>query len=159
MDLKYFWEQEFPAQQLITVEHTYRSGAGSGFPENLEKTYCFDDAFEKALENKKRSLKAQFKKDEALRKEYGTEDNYVKVYLHFHTRLVSYILKTGANWSGPIKKFNMTLDKESPENLVATCWRGFKKASPSKLEYTATHFLPTENIQILFVTQRGWQPL
>ena len=58
---------------------------------------------------------------------------------------IDYILRTGANWSGPIKDFRLIVDKGNPNNLVTFCGDGVKKVSPTQFELRKTNFTPQGN--------------
>jgi hypothetical protein len=64
---------------------------------------------------------------------------------------LSYALKSGANWKGPIKNFRMVVDKGKPGNLVSLCISGVKKISPTQFEIVRTNFEPTGDVDVLFV--------
>jgi hypothetical protein len=66
-------------------------------------------------------------------------------------RRINYILSTGANWSGPIKNFKLTIDPGAADRLVSLCTGGLKASSPNGLEFTATDFKPSADLKILFV--------
>ena len=63
-----------------------------------------------------------------------------------------YVLKTGANWAGPIRSFKLTLDPGGSDRLVSFC-QGRLKASPggSTPEYTASDFKPDADLKILVI--------
>ena len=46
-------------------------------------------------------------------------------------RRINYILSTGANWSGPIKNFKLTIDPGAADRLVSFCTGGLKATSPN----------------------------
>ena len=56
---------------------------------------------------------------------------------------LSYTLKTGANWSGPIGDFRLVVDKGSPRNVVSFCGTAVKKISPTRFEMRKYHLCPT----------------
>lgn len=72
------------------------------------------------------------------------------LYLYSETWL-SYILKSGANWRGPIKDFHLIIDKGSADRVVSTCVDGLKKIGPTLYEVHKINFEPQENIDILLV--------
>ncbi len=111
----YFWEQVFPAGRELAVEHRYKPSVGgssgtalgdkgaqheSWYPDYLRK-YCIDQAFLGAIERAKKAAKSDFPPLQELR--------------------ISYILKTGGNWAGPIGTFRLVVDKGSADNLVSFC--------------------------------------
>src|SRR5213075_3466529 len=40
----------------------------------------------------------------------------------YYEEWISYIWSTGANWSGPIGKFHLTIDKGDSKDLISFCW-------------------------------------
>ncbi|GGF60420.1 hypothetical protein GCM10007301_20180 [Azorhizobium oxalatiphilum] len=145
----YYWTQTFPTGRDIVVEHRYKPSVGGsagtlvGYKspdmsmiENeqrqMAQTYCIDKTFLSAVD---RATKAQ--KD-------GSGPPFSDLRVH-------YILKTGANWSGPIGDFKLTVDKGKPENLVSFCGKDVKKISPTQFQMTAKDFWPTQDLGILIL--------
>ena len=64
---------------------------------------------------------------------------------------ISYVLKTGANWAGPIKAFRLVVDKGNAERLVSFCAPNIKTLSPTQSESTAKDFTPDKDLRILIV--------
>ncbi|MES1202767.1 MAG: DUF4424 domain-containing protein [Pseudomonadota bacterium] len=135
----YYRQQTFPPKKDVVVEHTYRPVVGGtvqpllSSPEvwkaeqrRYKKTYCVDDAFEKA----------GAKLDPASTQE----------------RWISYILKTGANWAGPIGQFTLTVDKGAVQNLVSFCGDDVKKISPTQFQMRAKNYKPRRNLNVLILT-------
>jgi hypothetical protein len=98
------------------------------------RTYCLDDGF----------IQSARRIEKMLPKE-GT----------LIEQRISYILKTAANWSGPIKAFHLVVDKQYPDNLVSFCGQGVRKTGPPTFEMTKTNFTPTEDLSILILTTHG----
>lgn len=65
---------------------------------------------------------------------------------------IGYVLKSGANWAGPIKDFRLVVDKGEPGNLVSFCMDGVKKVSPTQFEVRKRDFEPERDLDILLVT-------
>jgi hypothetical protein len=140
----YSWEATFPAGETVRVEHSYTPSVGGtvavaflsppyeGYDpaaEYLQK-YCTDEGFINAVR------KTLPDADEP----YGAP---------FTESWLSYIWSTGANWSGPIKRFHLTIDKGRPENFVSFCWDGeVTKTSPTTFEMEATDFYPPWNREL-----------
>ncbi len=137
-------EQVFPAHKTISVVHSYRplaggsvGGALSVLGENkdlakeYDEKYCTDKSFISG-----------FQKAEAAA--IAKEQYYSETWL-------GYVLKSGANWQGPIKNFHLTIDKGSPKNLVSFCMDGVTKTSPTKFEVFKKDFEPTKDLDILIV--------
>jgi hypothetical protein len=72
--------------------------------------------------------------------------------LYFENR-IQYILRTGANWAGPISDFTLQIDKGSADNLVSFCAEGVKKTGPTTFEVKATDFWPERDLDILFIVK------
>ncbi|WP_052120648.1 DUF4424 domain-containing protein [Inquilinus limosus] len=147
----YHFEQTFPAGREVVIEHRYTpatgsgvgtslaypdSGPDSGYAEAVRK-YCVDKGFLAAIERARVAAKAEF--------------------APFGDQRVSYILKTGANWAGPIKDFRLVVDKGDPRNLVSFCGDGLKKISPTQFEMRKTDFTPAADLDVLILTPMGNQ--
>lgn len=145
----YYWNQDFPAGRDMVVEHSYRPGVGSSVGTLIGMTIT-DNEFAATAQ---RQQMEQFCVDQALvaavtraakaRKDVGS--------VPFSDARIHYILKTGANWSGPIGAFKLTVDKGAPENLVSFCGTGVKKISPTRFEMTAKDFVPTHDLGVLIL--------
>jgi Domain of unknown function (DUF4424) len=148
-------KQIFPAGKTISVEHEYMPVGGGSvggaliaeYRKNPEtrfseyaKQYCIDKAFlagfDKAYAAKHKGYKAK-----------GGDYGGIPHMEHW----LSYILKSGANWRGPIEDFRLVIDKEKPENLLSFCGQNVKKISPTRFEMRKTNFEPTANLDILIV--------
>lgn len=155
--------QLFPAGKTVTVEHRYKplpGGSVGGMlgyiaaPDNRDDDirkwaneykaqYCIDDAFISGFRKKMAAKRKQGERD-------GTEMGmfYVEHWL-------DYVLKSGANWRGPIKDFRMVIDKGNADNLISLCATGVKKISPTQFEIRKANFEPTKDVEILIVE---WPP-
>jgi hypothetical protein len=148
-------KQVFPAGKTISVEHSYQPITGGTIAGMLEKStrkksdfkeystnFCIDNAFIKAFDKKRYN---------GIENENGVEtgSQYVESWL-------DYVLKSGANWQGPIKDFRLVIDKGKPGNLISLCMDGIKKISPTQFEVRKTNFEPQKDISIVVVR---WAPL
>ena len=52
-------------------------------------------------------------------------------------RRVSYVLKTGANWAGPIKQFRLSIDPGGKDRLVSFCAGKLKPSAKEALDEAA----------------------
>ena len=144
----YYWEQTFPAKAETMIEHRYRPSVGAsvqtslGSPdeakepwyEEYKDKYCFNADFLAAIERARKAANSKF----------GAP---------FAEERIDYILKTGANWSGPIKEFRLVIDKGAAENLISFCGDDVKKISETKLEMKKTDYMPDGNLSILILTK------
>jgi hypothetical protein len=99
--------------------------------------YCVDDSFLKGFDKR---YYVEKKKAKARGDDYGVA--YTEHWL-------DYVLKSGANWKGPIKDFRLVVDKEKPDNLLSLCMTGVKKISPTRFEVRKSNFEPASDIRIL----------
>lgn len=145
----YTWEGDFPAGELVTVEHKYKPSVGGtvgvtflgeayeGYDPATEyrTKYCTDDGFVAAVR------KTLTNPDEA----YSAP---------FTESWISYILTTGGNWSGgAIGKFRLVVDKGSADNLVSFCGDDIKKIGPTTFEMVKTDFWPERELDILILNR------
>jgi hypothetical protein len=152
----YTWEAEFKAGETAEVVHTYRPSVGGtvavtflappyeGEDRGAEyrKKFCTDDSFVNAV---RRTLP-------------NPDEPYGAPYTE---SWISYIWSTGNNWSGPIKKFRLTIDKGLPGNLVSFCWDGkVTKTSPTTFEMEAEDWYPPWNreLEILILNKQDPAP-
>lgn len=141
-------QQTFPPGQKIQVEHHYRPSVGTSSDtvlrsalrgskalapeiERYRKQYCITDAFLAELDKRAGNGKAN---------KSGIGE-----------RRISYVLKTGANWAGPIRSFKLTVDPGGRDRLVSFCAGGLKPTPSNAMEFTAENFKPDDNLKILIV--------
>jgi Domain of unknown function (DUF4424)/YARHG domain len=132
----FYWQQRFPSGRETVIEHHYKPSVGG--------TVGVDS-----------SIMAQSLKDEDHRK-YCADADFIRELAkdkrnNFGERRIDYILKTGANWSGPIREFSLVVDKGAPDSLVSFCGQGVKQVGPTQFEMRKVDFTPTENIAVLFL--------
>ncbi|HVY52724.1 MAG TPA: DUF4424 family protein [Devosia sp.] len=146
----YTWEADFPAGKTVKVTHSYSPSVGGTVattflappadaadedrPKLYRQKYCTDDNLIKTL---KKSLR-------------DPADPYSAPYVE---EWISYVWSTGANWSGPIGKFHLTVDKGDPKNLVSFCWDGkVQKTGPTRFEMSAEDWFPPQHeLEILLL--------
>ena len=145
----YYWNQVFPAGKEVVIEHRYRPSVGGtafgtyyhpGPPRSPEEaegmrrmvaSYCIDDAFKAAVARAPKLAWAD-----------GTP---------FSERRISYILRTGSNWSGGIGDFTLTVDKGAPENLVSFCGANVRKTGPTTFQIKAKDYRPDRDLDVLIL--------
>lgn len=142
-------QQTFPPGKPVLVEHRYRTSLGMSF----------DTVLRKGL----RQNKAMDKEVDRYRKQYCITDAFLADLDKMSSSVVdantaklrewriSYVLKTGANWAGPIKSFKLVVDKGNAGRLVSFCAPNIKTLSPTQTEATATDFTPDKDLRILLV--------
>ncbi|MGI2035160.1 DUF4424 domain-containing protein [Rhizobium panacihumi] len=141
----YWWKTTFPAGEKVKVAHRYTPSVGGtvamsfiegGKPaysyEDYAKRYCIDGDF----------MKTAAKLEAAAARSAGP---------HYTEQWLSYILTTGGNWAGPIKRFRLTIDKGNPKDFVSFCGKGVKKVGPTKFVMEAEDFTPEREMDVLFL--------
>ncbi len=139
--------QAFPAGKTIEVTHRYvpfaGGSVGGGFDGRArrrdefgwrQRKFCPDAGFLSA-----------FDRQYAIRRARAPDQMYyTEVWL-------SYILRTGSNWRGPIGDFRLVVDKGSPDSLVSFCMEGVTKISPTQFEVRRQNFKPLRDLDIVIV--------
>jgi hypothetical protein len=139
----FYWQQTFPPRQDLVIHHEYEPSVGTSLgsgvgntsyaaPADYKTTYCMDPDFIAAAA-----------RDQAA----ATKANKL-----FGERRIDFVLKTGANWAGPIADFTAIIDKGAPANLVSFCGTGVKKVGPTQFQVHYTNYTPTSDLAILILT-------
>lgn len=136
----FYWEQRFAAGRETIIEHRYKPSVGStvGISEyqkkqyfrEYQRKYCMEPSFLRSVE----------------RPTGGSAGSSA-----FIEHRIEYILKTGANWAGPIKQFRVVVDKGKATNIVSFCADGVKKIGPTQFEMRVTNFTPAANFYVLIL--------
>lgn len=139
LQVTFFWNQVFRADAFTEIEHSYAPVVGGSAVTMIDglstarevlrdyRKFCVDEAFLRAVE---------------LRKKRGEV---------FSEHIVEYVLKTGANWRGPIRDFRLLVDKGDVNNLVSFCGDGVRKIDARLFETRATNFVPERDLAILIL--------
>ncbi len=140
-------QQSFPAGRSVAVEHSYRPSVGGSPDTILRKGLRQNKAMAKEIERYRRDYCITDGFLAELDKVAGTgQENKAAI----QERRISYVLKTGANWAGPIKAFRLAVDG-GKGRLVSFCHAGLNPASGNASEFEAKDFVPTQNLKILIV--------
>jgi hypothetical protein len=141
-------QQAFPPNKPVVVEHRYRTSMGVSFDTVLRRGLR-DNA---AMEPEVKRYRAEYcVPDELLRGIDRIAGSAEENTARLRERRISYILKTGANWSGPIKDFKLVVDKGRPDRLVSFCLDNVKKISPTAFEVRIKDFTPERDLKILLI--------
>jgi hypothetical protein len=141
----YYWDQTFPAGRDVVVEHRYKPVVGGsagtmvGSPgwqkeertADYEAKYCIDADFLAAVERARKAANVD--------------------YAPFTEERIAYILKTAANWAGPIGDFRLVVDKGSSDKLVSFCGTGVHKISATAFEFRLKNYVPTKDFYVLLL--------
>lgn len=142
----FHWQQTFPAGAETVIDHRYKPSVGGSVQTSLgapgatkedwfatyRSKYCMDRDFLGSVDRLKRAAKS----------EYGAPMSEERI---------DYILKTGANWAGPIRDFRLVVDKGEAANLVSFCGDGVRKIAPTRFEMRRTNFVPTQDFSVLIL--------
>jgi Domain of unknown function (DUF4424) len=142
----FYWEQTFAAKAETVIEHRYRPSVGEsvqtelGSPaatkeswyEEYKQKYCMDRDFMAAL------MRARL----PGRSQAGAP---------YSEQRIEYVLRTGANWSGPIKEFRLVVDKGDADNLVSFCGERVRRLSPTQYEVKLTDYTPEGDLSVLIL--------
>lgn len=142
----FYWQQTFIAGAETVIGHRYKPSVGAtvqtmigdptvmkeGWFDNYRRKYCMDKSFVDAATRARVQAKMQS----------GAP---------FSEERIEYILKTGANWAGPIRDFRLTVDKGDATSLISFCGQGVKRISPTRFEMRATDFTPERDLSILIL--------
>lgn len=136
--------QTFPASRSIRVEHSYAPLAGGRIGGALDpdqrrtpefrqqrQSQCIDESFLAGL-------------DRRLAARRGEAPAYAELWLH-------YVLRSGANWAGPIGDFRLVVDKGNPRSLVSFCGTGVRRLDNRRFEVRYRNFTPDRDLDILIV--------
>ena len=133
----FYWTQTFPAHKQLHIKHTYNAGPFKSFVTEEEAEWCTDDSYRAAFRKLPNKMADRYADGEAVR----------------------YMLKTGANWAGPIGDFTLKLDKAWTA-LLSTCpIPGLSlKREGNMFAAHATNFTPSTDLNILFVAPSKFAP-
>jgi hypothetical protein len=139
MRVEYYWTQRFPANDDVTVVHTYRPVVGGSYlvadddGARSVKPYC--GGVEVLNQIRKAKGKLPAKQDDIVLWE----------------RRIQYILTTGNNWSGPIRHFRLSVLTDSPDDIVVTCTPELQRVAPTRYELRRSNFHPDQELELLIL--------
>jgi hypothetical protein len=136
---QFFWRQRFPAGEAVRIDHRYRPVVGGSYltmdSDGAEPVaeYCGGPAALAAIAKEKRRLGSSNEADVVLVE-----------------RQIRYILTTANNWSGPVRKFHLTILADSPDDLVLSCMP-LRRTGPSRYELSRSDFRPEKDLDVLLL--------
>lgn len=159
--------QVFPANSLTKVVHEYRPDVGSGVPQwevpiEGDLRFTADEWESRPEEDSLREIyfgcTSWTEYTSAVHHWRDTSDAWFAFsmfgdddpdHILVFQNWLSYILVTGANWSGPIGHFRLEISTDGRQ-IVDTCFDGLERVSDTSLVFEATDFTPTENLSVTF---------
>jgi Domain of unknown function (DUF4424) len=143
--------QTFPPNSTAAVEHRYRTSLGMSFDTILRKGLRENRGIAKEVQRYRNDYCITDKFLADLDKLAG--DTHANI-ASLQERRIHYVLKTGANWAGPIKDFRLVVDKQRPDRLMSFCGDNVKAISPVALEVRAKDYTPERDLKILIIGPR-----
>jgi hypothetical protein len=141
-------KQVFPPGTPIIVEHRYKTSLGTMLDTPLRRALRTNDAMASMVETYRKNFCIPDDFFGGIDKIAGGDPtNSGKL----QERRIDYVLKTGANWAGPIKNFRLVIDKGRPDRLVSFCFDNVKKISPTSFEALVQDFTPKQDLKILLI--------
>jgi hypothetical protein len=141
-------QQTFPPGKPVVIEHQYRTSMGVSFDTILRKGLRDNAAMEQEV---KRYRTGYCVPEDLLRGIDRIAGDAEGNTAQLRERRINYVLKTGANWLGPIKDFKIVIDKGKPDRLVSFCLDNVKKISPTAFEIRMKDFTPDRDLKILLI--------
>ncbi|PNG26106.1 DUF4424 domain-containing protein [Methylocella silvestris] len=141
-------KQIFPPGSSVNVEHRYRTSLGASQDTALRKALRDADGMGATVERYRKDYCLPDDFFRGLDKIAGSEPTNTA---RLQERRIAYVLKTGANWSGPIKNFHLIVDKGKSDRLVSFCFDNVKKISPTAFEAKLENFTPAQDLKILLI--------
>ena len=172
----YHWPQTFPPGKLVNVVHRYAPRLGQGIalhrpglqkipkPETSKTGRGLDrlnvDAIVTEAATRKHD-KVAVERDAKMLAERFCVGPRLAARMHRVGAVwenLAYVLKTGANWKGPIKQFRVTLKKDHPADRISLCYPGpFRRTSKKTFVFERENFTPTQDLDILFAEHGNWR--
>lgn len=147
----FYWEQTFPSRAETVIAHRYRPSVGATAGTSVgvrhaenephmagyRRKYCIDRDFLAAVERARVAAKAETPP--------------------FFEERIDYVLRTGANWSGPIASFRLVVDKGDADSLISFCGEGVRRIGATQFEMRKTDYVPEGNLSVLILKRMRGQ--
>ncbi len=160
LQLDYVWNQIFPAKKVTHVTHSYKPHVGHHWLTGTKPKFLEDVVFSHRDISPK-SLADFFVTDEDRKiilsmfqgkKQKSSDEEHVYRVLE-----LDYILSTGANWKGSIKKFRLEITPPTTTSLVITSLKNLLKKNKQGLYiFEQENFSPKNDLKILFVDPKNF---
>lgn len=141
-------KQGFPPNASVAVEHVYAPMTGGSVGGSFDKATRDEPGSSFSYARKKYCVDedwlASFDAAAKKRRSSSSDPGYMEIW-------IGYVLKTGANWKGPIGDFRLVADKGKADSLVSFCAEGIKKISPTQFEVRRKDYTPDADLEIMIV--------
>jgi hypothetical protein len=156
----YYWEQDFPARQVVHIRHEYTPVAGAaeipveyfnrGVRTRKEPTEPADpqgSGYAKGISEFIRDGCV----DSTVEKKLSSRNKSGLVFVDY----VKYILTSANTWNTPIRDFELEIDQTSPWGgdpvQASFCWDGpVRRADANHFVANSTNFTPTREFVVYF---------
>lgn len=129
------WQQTFrPGETKVSISYVPLAG----FPADFGDAYEVGERADAACVDK--AVRAAIAKRKA------------KGNAYYEVATVGYVLTTAKYWKGPIRSFNLSVEKPDEKALAAFCPTEAKKVSPTRFEWQAKDFVPKADLSVIFYT-------
>ncbi|MES2768218.1 MAG: DUF4424 family protein [Bdellovibrionota bacterium] len=135
--ITYYWEQEFPPNRIVKIEHSYAPvlGVDSGSP-----AWFFNMA-------------PHWDRNPNLR--WETDKNIKSLEFQRSDitggNSLNYILTTAKTWSlGGVSQFTLIIKRDAPETFVGSTLGPLKAIDKNTFEFRASNFAPDRNLTVFF---------
>ncbi|MGL4204960.1 MAG: DUF4424 family protein [Aeromonadaceae bacterium] len=154
------WQQHFPARTALQIEHQYQPWVGTAYDAPYQQGFEFNTLLPTPSGVAQGTAPAEACVDEGTRQ---AVERRIKKWVAKGAKTVwvtlqdvEYVLGTGGNWKGPIGDFTLTLEKESPDQLVSLCFPGKPQRQGKKsLVFKQRNYTPQDKLVVYFYTIRG----
>jgi hypothetical protein len=141
-------QQTFPPNRSVVVEHRYRTSVGVSLDTVLRNGLRRNEALESEVQRYRTLYCIEDDFLSAVDKLSAASDVTTE---KLQERRISYVLKTGANWAGPIKDFTLVVDIGKRDRLVSFCGDNIERISPTAFRLKVKDFIPDRDLGILIV--------
>lgn len=158
--LTHHWRQVFPPHRPVRIVHEYEpmSGGASARPlseidtPTIERAGTLRELVERDFDARESGCPdAAFRSAFMARQAKVEQEPGVQPGMGLTFDWVRYILTTANTWKGPIREFELIVER-SPGELVTFCWDGpVEKLSPTRFRATRKNFRPTRELTVYFV--------
>ncbi len=173
----YAWDQEYLGHQITKVEHSYTPSRGQYWiviKQLIDLKNKIPGQYNEKEDDPLRSMPLNLDKCTVDERHYTNFVDRWKNYTDYHNEKikdksakindvqylyeVQYVLKTGANWRGPIGNFRLEIKPEHPDDLVIIEGKyPMKRQKDGVCVVELENFTPTKNLRIwMIASNEAW---
>lgn len=160
-----YWTMVFPARKEVRVEHAYTPLVGASyqvqsgnepliaghpwanFGNRDTREGCVDPSTVRQID----ALRRRLADENGVLLHNNVVDDAARGAFWLTLRDVEYVLGTGRNWKGPIQRFVLRIEKQTPQQVVSLCFPGKPRRVDDKvIEFEAKNFVPQDALVVYF---------